>query len=49
MEKKVGIGVIGCGSVAEIAHFPSIRDIAEAELIAVCDTKEETARKAAEK
>ena len=49
MGKKVGIGVIGCGSVAEIAHFPSIRDIAEAELIATCDINEETARKAAEK
>jgi len=22
---EVGIGVVGCGSVAEIAHFPSIK------------------------
>ena len=41
--KKVGIGVIGCGSVAEIAHFPSIQHIPEGELIAVCDVVKENA------
>ena len=35
--KVVGIGVIGAGSVAEIAHFPSIVQIPEAKLIAICD------------
>ncbi len=38
--KKVGIGIIGCGSVAEIAHFPSINQISEAELIGACDVVE---------
>jgi predicted dehydrogenase len=38
---SVGIGVIGAGSVAEIAHFPSIAQIPEAELIAVCDVVDE--------
>ena len=42
--KKVGIGVIGCGSVAEIAHFPSLSQIPEGELIAVCDVVEEYAK-----
>jgi len=46
---KVGIGVVGCGSVAEIAHFPSIKNIPEAELIAVCDAREDVAKKVAEK
>ncbi|MBA7602664.1 D-apiose dehydrogenase [subsurface metagenome] len=47
--QKVKFGVIGCGSIAEIAHFPSIKEIPEAELVAVCDTNEETAREAASK
>lgn len=40
-QKLVGIGVIGCGSIAEIAHFPSIKQIEEAELIAASDPVEE--------
>lgn len=40
-QKLVGIGVIGCGSIAEIAHFPSIQQIEEAELIAGSDPVEE--------
>ena len=47
--KKIGIGVIGAGSVAEIAHFPSIAQIPEAELIAVCDTVDEYRKKAVKK
>ncbi|MCL4416663.1 MAG: Gfo/Idh/MocA family oxidoreductase, partial [Actinobacteria bacterium] len=35
--KKVGVGLIGAGSIAEIGHFPSIAQIQEAELIAICD------------
>jgi len=42
--KKIRIGVIGCGSIAEIAHFPSIKKLPEAELVAVCDINEETAK-----
>jgi predicted dehydrogenase len=38
--KKVGVGLIGAGSIAEIGHFPSIAQIQEAELIAVCDPVE---------
>jgi len=47
--EKVGIGVIGCGSIAEIAHFPSISEIEEAKLVAVCDIDKERAEKAANK
>ena len=46
---KVGIGIIGCGSVAEIAHFPSIQQIPEAELIAVCDVGEEYTKRGVKK
>ncbi|HAJ94869.1 MAG TPA: gfo/Idh/MocA family oxidoreductase [Actinobacteria bacterium] len=52
MEKKdlkVGIGIIGAGSVAEIAHFPSIAEIDRAELIAVADTVEKYAERAVKK
>ncbi|RLB00490.1 MAG: gfo/Idh/MocA family oxidoreductase, partial [Deltaproteobacteria bacterium] len=47
--EKVGIGVIGSGSIAEIAHFPSIKEIPEARLIAVCDIDKTRAEEAAEK
>jgi predicted dehydrogenase len=33
----IGVGVIGSGSVADLAHFPSIKEIAEARLEAACD------------
>jgi predicted dehydrogenase len=47
--KKVGIGLIGCGSIAELAHFPSIQKNKDVELVAVCDVNEERAKKAKEK
>lgn len=47
--QKVKFGVIGCGSIAEIAHFPSVKEIPEAELVAVCDTNEERVRQVARK
>ncbi len=46
---KIGMGVIGCGSIAEIAHLPSIDRTPGVELIATCDTDEARAREAAEK
>ena len=46
---KIGIAVIGCGSIAELAHLPSIKSSENVELIAVCDANEETAKKAKEK
>jgi len=45
----VKMGVIGCGSIAEIAHFPAIAGCPEAELISVCDINPETAEAAAAK
>lgn len=46
--KTARFGVIGCGSIAEIAHFPSIQRTAGAELVACCDINEATAKQAAE-
>ena len=45
----VRMGVIGCGSIAEIAHFPSIAGRKEAKLVAVCDTNVNRAQAAAAK
>ncbi|MBO37820.1 MAG: hypothetical protein CMM75_01410 [Rhodospirillaceae bacterium] len=48
MPKKFGFGVLGCGSIAHIAHFPSIAKTEGAELVACCDVSEEQASKAAD-
>ncbi|MBZ5564964.1 MAG: Gfo/Idh/MocA family oxidoreductase [Acidobacteriia bacterium] len=47
--KEIRMGVVGCGSIAEIAHFPSIARCAEAKLAAVCDINPATAEAAAAK
>lgn len=47
--KKIRIGVCGCGSIAEIAHFPAIAKREDAILAAVCDINEENARNTAKK
>ena len=49
MSNKFGFGVIGCGSIAEIAHFPSIDKTEGAALVACCDVDQEAARNSAEK
>ncbi len=41
--EKMTIGVIGCGSIAQIAHFPSIAKRDDIELVAVCDADEKRA------
>lgn len=46
--KKYGAGVIGCGSISWLCHFPSIKE-AGMELVSVCDINEDFAKKAAEK
>jgi predicted dehydrogenase len=43
------VAVIGCGSIAEIAHFPAIAENPELELVAVCDVDEKRARETARK
>jgi predicted dehydrogenase len=41
------MGVLGCGSIAEIAHFPSITRCEDARLTAVCDVNKDRADAAA--
>lgn len=45
---KIRAGIIGCGSIFPM-HAVSVAGLPDAQLAAVCDTKEETAKKAAER
>ena len=50
MEKKVRVGIIGCGGIANGKHLPSIKKLADQgilEIVAFCDLIEEKAVKAA--
>lgn len=47
--KKVRIGIIGCGGIANNKHLPALAQIAEVELVAFCDIKEEKATTTAKK
>jgi predicted dehydrogenase len=44
----VRFGLIGAGSITRGSHIPSLRQIGEARLVAVCDQREEVARRVAE-
>lgn len=46
-ERKVRIGIIGCGGIANGKHMPSLKKVPEAEMVAFCDLIEERAIKAA--
>lgn len=48
MGKKLRIGIIGCGGIANGKHMPSLKKIPEVEMVAFCDLKTERAQKAAE-
>ena len=47
--KKVRLGVIGCGGIANGKHLPAQKKNPDAELVAFCDIIEERAKEAAEK
>jgi predicted dehydrogenase len=47
--KKLKFGIIGTGAIADIAHAPSIKEVPEAELTAVCDKSRERAETFAKK
>ncbi|NUQ69330.1 MAG: Gfo/Idh/MocA family oxidoreductase [Chthonomonadales bacterium] len=49
-QKKLGIGIIGSGGIAQGAHMPGYAAVPDlCEIIAVADVNQETAQKAAEK
>ena len=45
--KKVRLGIIGCGGIANGKHMPALKRIPEVEMVAFCDLIEERAVKAA--
>ncbi len=45
--KKLRVGIIGCGGIANGKHMPSLKEIPEVEMVAFCDIVEERAVKAA--
>lgn len=47
-EKKYGFGVLGCGVISD-THLDAIRLLPNARIVAVCDTREASARAKAEK
>ena len=44
--KKLKIGIIGCGGIANAKHMPSLAKIKECEMVAFCDIIPERAEKA---
>lgn len=49
MSKKVKLGIIGAGGMAKNIHMPSITEIENCEVVAICDLYEEKAKALAEK
>lgn len=47
-ERTLGVGVIGCGGIARLAHLPNLARNPRVRLVAVADINEESARRAAE-
>lgn len=45
-EKRLRIGIIGCGGIANGKHMPSLKAINRADMVAFCDLIEERAQKA---
>ena len=37
MEKKLKVGIVGCGGIANGKHLPSLAKIPEVEMVAFCD------------
>ncbi len=37
MSKKVKVGIIGCGGIANGKHLPSLSAVEDVELVAFCD------------
>ena len=44
MKKKIKLGIIGAGGMATNIHVPSIMEIEECEIVAICDLYEEKAK-----
>ena len=49
MARLIKIGIIGCGGIANGKHMPSLKKVADCEMVAFCDIIPERAKEAAEK
>jgi len=48
-KSKIRFGIIGCGNISHIRYLPFISQIEDAQLVAVCDKKEDVAKSASER
>ncbi|MCM8808694.1 MAG: Gfo/Idh/MocA family oxidoreductase [Candidatus Omnitrophica bacterium] len=39
--KKIKVGFIGCGSFANMVHYPSLTEMDDVEIVAICDIDQE--------
>ena len=49
MARLIKVAIIGCGGIANSKHMPSLKKVADCEMVAFCDIIPERAQKAAEK
>ena len=49
MEKKLKVGIIGCGGIANGKHMPSLTKVSQCEMVAFCDIIVDRAEAAAKK
>jgi predicted dehydrogenase len=49
MEKKVRVGIIGCGGIANGKHLPSLSKLKQVQVVAFCDVVRERAEKSRSK
>ena len=49
MDKKIRIGIIGCGGIANGKHMPALAQLPDVEMVAFCDIIIERAQEAAKK
>ncbi|HOK55775.1 MAG TPA: hypothetical protein PKV21_02300 [bacterium] len=47
--KKVKIGFVGCGGFANMVHYPSLSEIEDVEISAICDIDREKLKNTGEK
>ena len=47
MEKKLRVGIVGCGGIANGKHMPALKTVEDVEMVAFCDIIRERAEKAA--
>lgn len=49
MREKIKVAVIGCGAIAESAHFPNLLNIPNIEIVGICDVNKERVDKMSQK